>query len=1843
MKKYTNRTVFFFLACVVLFTLYGQNTKAKLPQGQVKADNDSSLSYQIVSQNEVKVSGGALNKMKGKIVIPNEVTINGRTYSVTQLGSFYGCEEMTELCLPKSIKRISSYPFSYCSALERISIDEENAFFKSVDGVVYSKSGKTLVLFPNGRNTATFSIPEGVDTIGVFYTTGIHVKTVVVPASVLVLDATLYSMSLESVIMKTFFPPMSPINAAVYSSNQNLTLYVPIGSLDNYKNNSRWNTFNTIMEMDIEGADDDPFEYSLGKNGKASVKAKNMNVCGKMVIPEWTTVDGTSYPITGIAGYAFTERAITEVTIPASVTSIGAYSMFSCSSLSAIYIKHYYPIEIGENVFGPDVYKNTTLYVPLGSKEFYQNTDNWKKFANIQETMMPGVDNQTFAFTILENGTVSVRAANQRLMGSILIPEEVEIDGTKHIVAKIERRAFADCRKITEIRIPKTVNEIDHFAFSGCTKLTRLIVDSENNTYNSVGGVIFKSSGNTLFCYPEGKTEESYAIAEGVDTIYSYAFYKNTYLKSVRIPITVSYIGDAAFENCSSLFSVIIENYYPPSYLLGSFPFSGEGSNKRVYYVPTGAKEFYKKVWGGLNIQEEDMEYVDSYPLEFSILNGGTALAKTKYKNVPTNVVIPDEVEIEGQQYLVTTVGMMSSYITGITIPRHANNIDYGALRGCKYLTSITVRKNYPFELTSSPFQNDIYTKATLYVPKGSSEVYRQSNYWKQFKKIEEVEMEGISDSPIQYKVISDTEVAVVRVDNRLKGSIELPSTTTIKGQTYTVVRIDAGAFYGCKGLMEVVIPKTVTGINTTAFRDCENMERITVEKGNQRYQSLDGVLHTANGKTILYYPQGKRSEAYVVAEGVEVVDYEVFSGCIYLKSVNIPASLKTIYSIFSCPQLEEIVVSPDNYMFKSADGVLFSHSGRTLYRYPCGKNANEYIIPERVDTISSHAFASNHFLESVTIPTSVYNLGTGIFSECDLLTLITSKIVNPPLDVTSITKENYKKATLYVPTGTLAIYQNTSGWKDFNMTEKEMEDIEEGYFVFTVLDDKEVSARLKNTNIMGEVIVPETTIVDEKNYTIAQFEAFSNCPKVTGLTLPKTVSKIVGTFDQCEKLARFAVDTNSPYFYSQADVLFSYNGKTLYAYPSAKQAEHYEIPQGVETIKNLSFNRNPFLKSVTIPSSVRLFGSMTFWKCESITSVILKQGSPTDGHCSADMFSDENYQNATLYVPKGRSRFFRQSVVWGLFTHIEEMDMPDVVISSSPFHSIEDNQMILAYDTSEDYVTSEDGGSGGSQAGIYKMCMGINNRVMDPFAGNQITHVRFALVNTELASVKVWIGSSRYNEPLYEQTVTTLTKGWNDVKLNKPFILTGDSIFVGIEYQLSGESFPISCVRGGDPGSCYVYGPYDNGKSIWFDSDDHTLNIQCLVEGDHLPQYHAQVTQLTLTTAPASKYFTKDDLINGYVYIRNWGKRHFKHCQLNFLFDGAESKVVDGDVYTQVKSYVDKTASVFSLKIPDGIQVGRHTFDVTLATIESNKPQYYSGDPLSSTFRLYGKSMERQKNLLQLYTATWCPTSPIIKSQIDSEVSKGDIALVSSHSNDELTCDAATAYNVFAQHYPQVFYDRFAFDGDSIGLYPLTTYERKSLPSFADVNISAFYDEVTRNLAIKVKGIKNEDFDPVIGDANLTVLLTEDSIVAPQLDRDKGEIPNYVHNGVLRTNVSSIWGDPIVWNGDNYEMDYSVRLDDSWIKNNMKIVAFISKPFTGKNYGELHVVNCNDFSLNSAHTEIVVSGDLNDDGEVDVTDVVELIDMVLAGSNDPAGDINGDGEVDVTDVVELIDIVLGN
>ena len=52
-------------------------------------------------------------------------------------------------------------------------------------------------------------------------------------------------------------------------------------------------------------------------------------------------------------------------------------------------------------------------------------------------------------------------------------------------------------------------------------------------------------------------------------------------------------------------------------------------------------------------------------------------------------------------------------------------------------------------------------------------------------------------------------------------------------------------------------------------------------------------------------------------------------------------------------------------------------------------------------------------------------------------------------------------------------------------------------------------------------------------------------------------------------------------------------------------------------------------------------------------------------------------------------------------------------------------------------------------------------------------------------------------------------------------------------------------------------------------------------------------------------------------------------------------------------------------------------------------------------------------------------------------------------------------------------------------------------------------------------------------------------------------------------------------------------------------------------------------------------TGDVNNDGEVNISDVNALIDMIMSEASEAAGDVNNDGEVNISDVNALIDIIL--
>ena len=120
-------------------------------------------------------------------------------------------------------------------------------------------------------------------------------------------------------------------------------------------------------------------------------------------------------------------------------------------------------------------------------------------------------------------------------------------------VTTIGDEAFSDCYSLTGITIPSSVTSIGGHAFSYCKSLTNIAVDANNKYYKDIDGNLYTKDGKTLIKYARGKKDISFAIPDGVTTIYCNAFAYCDSLTSITIPSSVTIICVNAFYNCRNL------------------------------------------------------------------------------------------------------------------------------------------------------------------------------------------------------------------------------------------------------------------------------------------------------------------------------------------------------------------------------------------------------------------------------------------------------------------------------------------------------------------------------------------------------------------------------------------------------------------------------------------------------------------------------------------------------------------------------------------------------------------------------------------------------------------------------------------------------------------------------------------------------------------------------------------------------------------------------------------------------------------------------------------------------------------------------------------------------------------------------------------------------------------------------------------------------------------------------------------------------------------------------------------------------------------------------------------
>ena len=338
--------------------------------------------------------------------------------------------------------------------------------------------------------------------------------------------------------------------------------------------------------------------------------------------------ENTSYTIpnsvTNIGEKAFEGcSTLTQITITKNVTSIGNSAFSDCNALNQMTVLA--PEPPASSYLG--INSQIPVYVHKQALEKYKKDNGWKRF-DLQELTYE-YENLYYNITNFTNMTAEVTYESymdennySSLLDIVTIPETVNFYGDEYRITGIGEYAFYKCNRLTQVTIPKSVENIGENAFYRCSALKEINVENDNTVFCSEDGVLFNKDKTTLIQYPSCKANTSYTIPNSVTNIESYAFSDCSTLKEITIGNSVINIEEKAFGNCRALTQMTVLATEPPALRFNTF----DGVSRSIpVYVPDESLDFYKStgVWNEFNLQGISTGIMTpSLPESITICNG---------------------------------------------------------------------------------------------------------------------------------------------------------------------------------------------------------------------------------------------------------------------------------------------------------------------------------------------------------------------------------------------------------------------------------------------------------------------------------------------------------------------------------------------------------------------------------------------------------------------------------------------------------------------------------------------------------------------------------------------------------------------------------------------------------------------------------------------------------------------------------------------------------------------------------------------------------------------------------------------------------------------------------------------------------------------------------------------------------------------------------------------------------------------------------------------------------------------------------------------------------------------
>ncbi len=423
-----------------------------------------------------------------------------------------------------------------------------------------------------------------------------------------------------------------------------------------------------------------------------------------------------------------------------------------------------------------------------------------------QERTDTGTDGLYFAMTIIDGQAgyevISYNMDTIDIVRDIVIPEY--LFGVK--VISIGNEVFKDNSYLESISIPKSITRIKQSAFYNCNNL-KTVTFAQNSELKTIENrAFYKNSSLVNIDIPESLRYIDYEV-----------FYNAPLCNNLILPETLQYVGNAAFSGNQNYNAIYIKVQ--------------DTSNWASNWTDKDALQIHM----GVKVQDE---YIYNYNADGTIRFVG-------YTGSDKKLIMPSKIENKA----VTSVGSYAlvgnSTLEGIIFPRSLNTIETYAFivdRNIAYLLSLSlsyihipntvqVVEQHAF-IVDYNYNLKIYLEASE-LPQGWAERWAVNNsggaYMHVFSNIGESDL--IIEENLHF-VIDGSNASVTGTTCRDFEDLNIPS--SVQGKT--VNRIASFAFK--KSLKSLIMPSSITDIDSYAFYGVEIIETLEMGDGIQRIAS---------------------------------------------------------------------------------------------------------------------------------------------------------------------------------------------------------------------------------------------------------------------------------------------------------------------------------------------------------------------------------------------------------------------------------------------------------------------------------------------------------------------------------------------------------------------------------------------------------------------------------------------------------------------------------------------------------------------------------------------------------------------------------------------------------------------------------------------------------------------------------------------------------------------------------------------------------------------------------------------------------------------------------------------